>query len=294
MLAGAMKAFAGRLILRVDAILPVLRVSCLLLGLLGLAAVYSGPVAAQELRLITSPWPPSNFLDTDGQPTGISVATVEALKRHVGVTTPIEVLPFARGYLIAQSTPNVMLFTGGRTEERIAMGFQFIGPAVMWTHVLLARKESPLKLPDLASVRVQGLTVAGVRSSWQIELIKAAGIPTVETEDHATGARMLLAGRVDLWITSRLQASVVLTGIGQRPDAVEAKYTVRKSPSYLMISRGTDPALLARWQAAFKDLQATGFFRQTAVTWGKRLGLPLAHDPDQGFYVPLSGRDPAS
>lgn len=256
--------------------------------LLSLMLVFSGGRAslqAQDLRLITSPWPPSNYLDEAGRPTGLSVAVVEALKQRVGETAPIEVIPWARGYLTAQNRPNVILFTAGRTQERLDMGFDFIGPIVMWSHVLLAPKGSPLKVRDLEDARAQNLTVAGVRGSWQINLAADAGIRVVETEDQETGARMLLAGRVDLWITSRLQASAVLQGLGKRGDAVMPVSTVRRSPSYLMISKGTDAALLARWRAAYADLMLTDFFDRTAETWSGRLGIPLGFRPEEGFVA---------
>jgi len=243
------------------------------------------PLQAEGLRLITSPWPPSNDLDEEGRPTGLAVDVVQALKQRVGETAPIEVIPWARGYLTAQTVPNVMLFTAGRTQERLDMGFEFIGPIVMWSHVLLAPTGSPLKVPDLAAAKAQNLTVAGVRGSWQINLVADAGITVVETEDHETGARMLLAGRVDLWITSRLQASAVLQGLGRRGDAVTPVYTVRRSPSYLMISKGTDPALLESWRQAYADLLLTDFFDRTARKWGAKLRLPLGFREDEGFVA---------
>jgi len=243
------------------------------------------PLQAQELRLITSPWPPSNYQDALGRPTGMSVAVVEALKERLGQTTPIEVIPWARGYLTAQTRPNVMLFTAGRTRERLDMGFDFIGPIVMWSHVLLAPTGSSLQVKDLDAVRAQNLTVAGVRGSWQIKLVAEAGINAVETEDHETAARMLLAERVDLWITSRLQASAVLEGLGKRGDAVEPVHTVRRSPSYLMVSKGTDADLLAKWRKAYADLLLTDFFDRAAGDWSARLGIPLAFRRDEGFVA---------
>ncbi|MCK7612698.1 substrate-binding periplasmic protein [Roseibium sediminicola] len=240
---------------------------------------------AQELRLITSPWPPSNYLDEAGRPTGLSVAVVEALKTRLDVTAPIEVIPWARGYLTAQTKPNVILFTAGRTKERLDMGFEFIGPIVMWSHVLLAPTGSPLKVKDLDAARAQNLTVAGVRGSWQINLVADAGINVVETEDHETAARMLLAGRVDLWITSRLQASAVLQGLGNRGDAVTPVYTVRKSPSYLMVSKGTDPAILKAWREAYAELLLTDFCDKTAEDWSAKLGLPISFRKEEGFVA---------
>lgn len=260
-------------------------VAAAVLCLLPLLGASVAPLQAQELRLITSPWPPSNYLDETGRPTGLSVAVVEALKSRLDVAAPIEVIPWARGYITAQTKPNVILFTAGRTQERLDMGFEFIGPIVMWSHVLLAPTGSPLTVKDLDAARAQNLTVVGVRGSWQINLVADAGINVVETEDHETAARMLLAGRVDLWITSRLQASAVLQGLGKRGDAVTPVYTVRKSPSYLMVSKGTDPAILKAWRAAYADLLLTDFCDKTAKDWSAKLGLPISFRKEEGFVA---------
>ncbi|TWI90074.1 amino acid ABC transporter substrate-binding protein (PAAT family) [Roseibium hamelinense] len=252
---------------------------------LSAAVLGAAPGSAQEFRLITSPWPPSNYLDEEGRPTGLSVAVVEAIKHRLGVDTPIEVLPWARGYVIAEQNPNVMLFTAGRTDERVAAGFEFIGPIVMWRHVLLSRSDATFEISDLEDVWMQDLTAAAVRGSWQAKLLQSAGVDVVETDDQAMSARMLLAGRIDLWFTSSLQASVVLRDLNEPQNAVVEHFTIRKSPSYLMISKGTDPALLAEWRGAFQALKSTGFYDELVELWSARLGIPLGHDPDQGTFA---------
>jgi polar amino acid transport system substrate-binding protein len=244
-----------------------------------------GAAQAQELRLVTSQWPPSNYVDEQGEPTGLSVEVVHALKKILNVSTPVEVLPWARGYLTAKSKPNVMLFTAGQTQERRDMGFQFIGPVVMWNHVLMAAKGSSLELAELEEVLNQDLTVAGVRGSWQLKLLQDAGAKTVATEGHETNVRMLMAGRVDLWITSQLQASVLLRELQIPQEAVKPVYTVRRSPSYLMLSKGSDPLLIAQWRAAYEKLLQTDFFEKTAMNWSGKLGIPLRFEPSEGFYA---------
>ncbi|WP_305986002.1 ABC transporter substrate-binding protein [Roseibium sp. MMSF_3544] len=256
-----------------------------------LAVAMAGPAKSQELRLITSPWPPSNFVGPDGSPAGISIDVIEALKEKLQLDTPVEILPWARGYLIAQSEPNVMLFTAGRTEERVSNGFHFIGPVVMWTHALMAKSGANLSIDDLDAVKAQDLTVAGVRGSWQMRLLEEAGVQTVDTENHETGARMLLAERVDLWITSSLQASVILKDLGEDADRVEPVHAVRRSPSFLMISKGSDPDVIARWENAYLDLKQTDFFENAAKKWSEQLGISLRFSSEDGLSAISNPQD---
>lgn len=263
-----------------------LSASTFILSLLGLwigVLLMGSPAVSQELRLVTSPWPPSNYLDEEGQPTGLTVAIIEAIKEKLGLSTPIEVIPWARGYKIAQSEPNILLFTAAKTPEREEMGFRFIAPAVMWTHGLLAKKDSGIEIKSLEDARSQGLTAVGVRGSWQVKLLQEAGIDTVEADDQETCARMLLAGRVDVWITSQLQASVVLENIDAEQSSVEPVFIHRRSPSYLMVSNGTDPQLLQKWENAFDELKKSGELHKVAEEWSQKLGIPLIYDPEEGF-----------
>ncbi len=254
-------------------------------------AALCSPLKAQEMRLITSPWPPSAFYDANGHPTGIAVDMVTALKDQMGLSTPIEILPWARGYKIAEAKPNILLFTAGRTQERLDAGFEFIGPAIMWTHGLLVKNGSELTIESLEDARQQGITAVGVRGSWQVKLLKKAGIQTVETSDQGTGARMLLADRVDVWITSSLQASAVLKEIGVPTSEAKTVFTVRKSPSYLMISNGTDPKLLKKWRTAYEELKQSDTLQGIAKNWSDRLGVPLTYRPEDGFSAVGSGED---
>ncbi|GGB35630.1 ABC transporter substrate-binding protein [Roseibium aquae] len=256
--------------------------SALAIVLLGLSGFVHAPLAS-EFRLITSPWPPSSFWDQAGNPAGIAVDVVEALKKRVGVDTPIEIIPWARGYLTAQKNPNVMLFTAARTQERQEAGFTFIGPVIMWSHILWSRAQGPVAATDLDDMRAMNATAAAVRGSWQADYIADAGLTLVETDDHAMGARMLLAGRVDFWLTSALQAAAVLEEIGQKPADVVPVVSVRQAPTYLMVSDGSDPETLSKWQEAFSQFQASREAVRIAEDWSARLNIELTYKPDIGF-----------
>jgi hypothetical protein len=114
----------------------------------------------------------------------------------VGLSTPIEVIPWARGYKIAQSEPNILLFTAARTPEREEMGFTFIAPAVMWTHGLLAKKDSGIDIQSLEGARLQGVDrswgsriLAGETSSGSWHRHCRSGRPRNMCPDASGGPR---------------------------------------------------------------------------------------------------------
>lgn len=85
-------------------------------------------LAAQirNLQVITEDYPPLNYYE-DGELTGLSVEILRLVYNELGVEFPdIDVMPWARGYHLAQSGRPVMLFTMSRTPAREPL-FQWVG-----------------------------------------------------------------------------------------------------------------------------------------------------------------------
>lgn len=74
-------------------------------------------VGAQELTIISENNPPFNFVK-HGSPTGSSMEIVREMLRRMNRTDTIQILPWARGYDLALSRPNVVLFSTARTNQR--------------------------------------------------------------------------------------------------------------------------------------------------------------------------------
>lgn len=71
------------------------------------------PGLAQELTLITEEWAPFNFTFL-GKPTDSSVQVVEEIVRRLGRTERVQSMPWARGYKLALTKPNTVLFSTTR------------------------------------------------------------------------------------------------------------------------------------------------------------------------------------
>lgn len=80
----------------------------------------------RNLQVITEDYPPLNYLQ-DGDLTGLSVDILRLVYAELGVEFPkIDVMPWARGYHLAQSDRPVMLFTMSRSPAREPL-FQWVG-----------------------------------------------------------------------------------------------------------------------------------------------------------------------
>jgi polar amino acid transport system substrate-binding protein len=256
------------------------------LGLLVALFFYAtNTLHATELRLLIAHWPPNNFLDEKGEPTGLSVTVVEAIKDRLGIDTAIELVPWARGFEIAKTRPNVFLFAAGKNDDRLNMGFKFIGPVTTANNILVAKKGPEYSLKSLEDVRKSNVSVAGVRGSWQAKMLKSSGIDVVETDNHTMAARMLMADRIDAWVISTLQAGHILTALGFPVDSTETIYTISQSQGHIMVSNGTDPEVIEKWEHAFNDVAQSDLIQEAAKNWSRKLGTNLTFDPKSGFIA---------
>jgi len=96
------------------------RCRTLVAGCLLVIALASGLAAhGAGLRLLTEEAPPNNYIK-DGKLTGLAVEVVQEIMRRTGDAEPIEMMPWARAYRLAQSgqAGSVGLFLTARTPER--------------------------------------------------------------------------------------------------------------------------------------------------------------------------------
>lgn len=260
------------------------RAAALAAGLL--VAVLAGLQAkAAEIRFLTLEEPPTNYLE-DGEIAGTTVDLVREMARRLGETAQIDFLPPARAFLLARTNPDRMLFTAALTEERRALGYRAIGPVISRRHILYARKGSNLELRTLKDLVARGLTVSGMDADWRTSFLQEAGVLVETTPQHLLNLRKLMARRTDLWVSSDIEAPSILAEAGVDRSAIEEAIVLRTAPSYILVSKGTDPATLARWRTAFDEVSAdTAFLQQVTEKWSRKLGMDVGFDPATGFFV---------
>ncbi|MCR3970346.1 transporter substrate-binding domain-containing protein [Aeromonas veronii] len=99
-----------------------------------------------KLEYLTEEYPPYNFSDPQGQPTGLAVDLLQMIWQHSGVPPqPVRILPWARGYYLLTQKPNVVLFSTARTQAREGL-FKWVCPIGYSEYILLGRKAQNITL----------------------------------------------------------------------------------------------------------------------------------------------------
>lgn len=235
--------------------------------------------AATELRLISSEKMPYNYT-TEQQFIGL---TVDVVKDLLAPKQPdIEVMPWPRAFEIARTTPNVLLFTMGKTKQRLAQGFQYIGPVSTRQLAFYTLQDEFTHLTNLAEIRQKKLVIVGLRGGWFSEQLRQQGIEILEVGDYHQGVLMLLRNRAHLWVSTDLEAQMHLNQTGEHAT-LKIALRLQCAENYLALSPGSDAKLYQRLQQDYQRWSQSKKPAAIAKKWRQQLGVKLKFSQKRGF-----------
>ena len=227
---------------------------------------------AQELTIISENNPPFNYVQ-NGELTGSSTEIVRAMLRRMNRTEKIQVLTWARGYNLALTQPNVILFSTARTRQREDL-FHWVGPLYRVRFGFYAKKGSDLRLNSLADAK-KVEAIATYKNDVREQLLKSLGFTNLDSsKSPASNLKKLMAGRVDLWLYSSLGVKRVARQIGVDPNELELVLPFKDYFVYIAISKGTDQAVIKIWRDVFDELKREGTFEKITRQWLPAESLP--------------------
>lgn len=233
-------------------------------------------------RILTSEKMPFNYVENE-QISGLTIDLVTLLFEQQ-LPKDIELMPWPRAYATALEQKNVLIFTMGRTPEREAAGFRYIGPVSRRFHALYAVRSDLPPIHNFADIRKHRLVVAGLRAGWLSEQFQAAGIKIDAVGNYQQGMDMLLKNRAQLWLSTDLEEQVLQA---QHVDAPQLKpvWRIMCSENYLALSPGSDEVLFQHLQTKYRRLMQSTAPQTVAAKWRAKLNLPLIYRPSSGFYM---------
>jgi polar amino acid transport system substrate-binding protein len=222
-------------------------------------------VEAQRLTIISENNPPFNFIKHDAL-TGSSMEIVREMLRRMSQDDTIQILTWARGYNLALTQPNVILFSTARTTERENL-FNWVGPLYRVRFGFYAKKGSGLRLKTLDDAR-KVTAIATYKNDVREQLLKAQGFTNLDSSKSPTSnLKKLVSGRVDLWLFSSLGVKRVANQNGIDPDELELVLPFKDYYSYIAISKGTPQAVVKKWRTVFNEIRQDGSFEKITKQW---------------------------
>ncbi len=225
------------------------------------------------LQILSEIDPPYNYKNSKGQPVGIAVEIVQEIQKRVKNSDPIKFYPWARAYRTAQTTPGVILFSMARTLERKDQ-FNWIGPFVDNSWILITKKDSPLLIENLEQAK-RIPTIGVYRDDSRDQFLTKNEFKNLSrTNLNENGFRMLLANRVDAYAAVDITLEKSLTEIGHNMSEVKTLLKLKTVQVFISISKKTDPSIVEKWKQAFDSMRKDGTYKRIFKKYFPKRDLP--------------------
>ena len=209
---------------------------------------------------LTEEYQPYNYSENN-IPKGIFVDILVEIWKKIGLNkqvTDIQIVPWARGYKLAQEDVKTCLFSMAYTEERTKL-FKFTSPLVKSDTSLIAKKSKNLKIKSIEDAKK--LKIGVVREDIGEELVLKAGIDKNQIEQSNNAQNM--SKKLDL---DRLDAVAYEFGTlawNMKLENIDSSkyeeiYLLEKGETCFAFHKDIDPNILAKVQKAIGELKADG------------------------------------
>lgn len=217
--------------------------------------------AAPSLTIYTEVNAPLQFQGEQGQLTGLAVEVVQEIQKRTGGTEPIQLVPWARGYLELEALPNIVLFATARTAERNPM-FKWVGPFDETIFSLYVRADSRIQLKSLEEAK--GLRAIGVYKNDVRDLyLTKAGFKNLDrTINNVANVKKLMAGRIDAFASASVSIEELTHSAGYKPEDVREAIPFMKVQQFIAFSKETPDRTVRAWANAFQSMKKDRTFEQ--------------------------------
>lgn len=225
-----------------------------------LAASIAMAVEPEPLQIVTEQLPPFNFLE-DGIPRGLSTEVVQAVLEETGREAEISFFPWARSYRMALSTPNTLIYSIMRTQDREDL-FNWVGGIAPYGVSFYSLADNTdIRLTTLEDA--MPLTVGVYLGDAKAEYLTQKGFENLSTvETDRLNLRQLLLGRIDLMVIDDTVIVDLMRSEGVSPDRVHRALPITdlSGHAYMAFNKDTDPALVEEFRKALGTIKANGVY----------------------------------
>ena len=235
--------------------------------------IFAHSVSAPALTILTEQWPPVSFENEKGQADGLAVELAREVQKSVGTKDNIQVVPWARGYDMLTSQPEVLLFAVAYTEERSRL-FAMVGPIVQGEIAFFEKKGRGLSIKSLEDAKKWN--VGTYRATNFESFLATHQFPKVDlARTPVLGATKLMKGRIDLLVEDSVVMSEVLRAAGFQRSDVQKVWVAERTELFFGFSKGTPRSTVEAWAEALKKLKKNGQFQKIYKKWLPEEAPPL-------------------
>lgn len=231
-------------------------------------SLLSGDSRAEKIEVVTETLQPFQFITEKGALSGASVEIVDALFKITQDKYSTSLLPWARAYLIALNTPDVMIYSIARTADR-EHKFHWIGK-IKTERFYFWRLNSNDTIPIRSLEQLKTLTVAASNSYNSAAFLEKNNfLYFYKLVKDSQSLGMLFKKRVDLILSTELVIQKNAERLNLDLSKIEKILEVTELNNELSIafSLGTEPNTLIRFRSAYAQLVNSGELGRIRKKW---------------------------
>lgn len=217
---------------------------------------------AHALTLVTEQYPPLNFSSDGGMTiTGQATDILREALANTGIQASFALHPWRHAYKIALDSPDTCVFTTARTADREKL-FKWVGPLSSSSWTLYALADSPIQAQSLDDLK--RYVIGGYQNDAKSLYIKSLGFRVDMANSEQQSLKKLIAGRVDLWVSTTHSVAWNARNLGIQLKAV---YTLKEIFGYAACNPSVPDADIKRLNAALDLMRADGRFERLAAPY---------------------------
>ncbi|PHV11933.1 substrate-binding periplasmic protein [Chitinimonas sp. BJB300] len=226
----------------------MLRAQAILCMLFAAVAVQAKETV-DELLLAAEEAPPYSMM-VNGKIVGIRVDKINKLMSLAKLPYTMEIMPWARAYKMALEKSNVCVFSTLRTAEREPK-FKWVGPLAIFTSVLYGLADANIHLNTLEDARP--FRIGTHNADARDTSLRAKGFIVDTAMTDEVNPRKLLAKRIDLWVSSQLEAEAQINANGWTGQIVPL-LTYDPIETYLACNPGVSDEVVNKLNVILKGM----------------------------------------
>ena len=215
-------------------------------------------MAAIKIKIFTEDSPPANYLE-NGRLKGLSVDIVREILRRLNMPDNIQAVPWARGYTLTLTQPNVALFSTTRLPQREKL-FKWVGPLYSQTWGLYAREDSTININSLEEAKTVSRIGTYYKDAKEQYLLANGFRNLVSTNKNLSNIRHIMDGSIDLWVSSDFNMPYLAKQAGIDPDRLKLVLPFKKVQNYIAFSIQSPDSLVNLWQQTLDELRQDGTY----------------------------------
>jgi polar amino acid transport system substrate-binding protein len=223
-----------------------------------LPVISKSKLAGLKLKIYTENSAPANYLE-NGRLKGLSVDIVREILRRLNMPDNIQAVPWARGYTLALTQPNVALFSTTRLPQREKL-FKWVGPLYSQTWGLYARKDSTLNIKSLEQAKTVPRIGTYYKDAKEQYLLANGFRNLTSTNKNLSNIRHLMNETIDLWASSDFNMPYLARQAGVNPDQLKLVLPFKRVQNYIAFSIKSPESLVSLWQQTLDELKDDGTY----------------------------------